>query len=476
MLLTLAKILVFVALVAAVTLGGAWLMEQGGGATLAVGGVEATLTPLQMALALVLLVALLWVLLKVLGVLGAALRFLNGDNNALSNHFRRRRGERGMAELTDAALALASGEGALALAQAEAAARHLDNPELTTLLIAQAAEMTGDKARAEGAWATLARHEHTRFAGLRGLMRRRLAEGDDVTALRLAEKAFEMKPRHKETQDLLLRLQAESHDWAGARTTLGAQRTSGALPKDVHRRRDAVLALGQAVDVMDESLPIEAREKAIEANRLSPDLAPAAVIAARTYLAANQPKYAARVLTKAWEANPHPDLAAAFAEIAPAETPQERVRRFEALTRLHPDHPETRMLRAELLIAAEDFAGARRALGDLLDTAPTGRSLTLRAAIARGQGEDEAAVRGWLARALAAPRGPQWVCEACGRIHQAWAPVCTNCHGFDTLAWAVPPAEATLPGGAEMLPLIVGAPPVVSVPAIVPEAAPPRPA
>ncbi len=43
MLLSLAKILLFVALVTAVTLGVAWLMEQGGGATDAGGGVGAFL-------------------------------------------------------------------------------------------------------------------------------------------------------------------------------------------------------------------------------------------------------------------------------------------------------------------------------------------------------------------------------------------------------------------------------------------------
>ena len=162
------------------------------------------------------------------------------------------------------------------------------------------------------------------------------------------------------------------------------------------------------------------------------------------------------MLRKAWEAQPHPDLAAAFAEIVPDETPEERLRRFDPLIAARKEHPETRMMAAELRVAAGDFAGARRALGDLPDTAPTGRSLTLMAAVARGMGEDEAVVRGWLARATAAPRGPQWVCDACGRIHGAWAPVCSNCHGFDTLSWKVPPAEATLPGGAELLPLLVG--------------------
>lgn len=456
MLWSLLKILLFVALVAAVTLGGAWLMEQAGGAVIAIGGWEVTLSPIQLGLALLILLAALWLLLKLLGVLGAILRFLNGDETALSRHFRRNRQRKGMEALTEAALLLVTGDGAGALRRAEAARRHLDEPELVHLMIAQAAEAAGDRPRAAEEWALLARHDRTRLAGLLGLLRHKMAEGDDVTALRLAEKAFEVDPRHREVQDLLLRLQAESHDWAGARRTLAAQRRTGGLPRDVHRRRDAILALSQAADVARDDASIEAREAAIEANRLSPDLVPAAVMAARGYIAQGQARHAARVLRKAWEAQPHPDLAAAFAEIAPSESPSERLARFRALTDLRPDHPETRMLKAELLIAAGDFAEARRALGDLPEREPTGRNLTLMAAIARGMGEDEAAVRGWLTRALAAPRGPQWVCDNCGRIHQDWVPVCESCHAFDTLSWKTPPAEAKLPGGVELLPLLVG--------------------
>ena len=62
------------------------------------------------------------------------------------------------------------------------------------------------------------------------------------------------------------------------------------------------------------------------------------------------------------------------------------------------------MLMAELHIAAEDFPEARRALGDLAETNPTARSLTIMAAIERGEGSDDAVVRGWLAKALNASR------------------------------------------------------------------------
>jgi hypothetical protein len=70
-------------------------------------------------------------------------------------------------------------------------------------------------------------------------------------------------------------------------------------------------------------------------------------------------------------------------------------------------------------------------------------------------------VRGWLTRALTAPRGPQWICDKCQHIHPQWGPVCGNCAAFDTLSWKRPPAgEVSMPAGTEMLPLIVGSQPV----------------
>ena len=103
--------------------------------------------------------------------------------------------------------------------------------------------------------------------------------------------------------------------------------------------------------------------------------------------------------------------------IEPDETPVERIKRFAKLTKSQPDHAEAKMLNAELNIAAEDFPEARRALGDLVETAADARSLTIMAAIERGEGASDAVVKGWLARALNAPRGPQWVCDACNHIH-----------------------------------------------------------
>jgi HemY protein len=473
MLWSLARVLVFVALVAALAFGAGLLLETGGGLRIAVAGWEFTLGPLQAVIVACVLVVLIWLVMRLVGLLVAVAKFLTGDETALGRYFDRSRERRGYEALAEALTALAAGEPRTALVRAGRAERYLGRPELTDLLVAQAAELAGDGTRAQAAYKRLLADDRTRFVGIRGLLKQTLAEGDTATALKLAEKAYALKPRHPETQDLLLRLQAGQADWKGARATLSAKAQAGALPRDVYRRRDAVLALQEARGVMDEAASIEAREAAIEANRKSPDLIPAAAMAARGLTAKGDRKGAARVLKKAWEAQPHPDLAAAFAEIEPDESPAARIRRFAQLAKLKPDHPETKLLLAELHIAAEDFPGARRALGDLPVAHPTSRALALMAAVERGEGADDAVVRGWLARALSAPRGPQWCCDKCQAIHADWAPVCSNCEGFDTLSWREPAEKAgASAGGTELLPLLVGAPkPAAAEPAPAPEAA-----
>ncbi len=457
MLWSLLKILFFVVLIAALAMGAGLLMETDAGIRIAVAGTEITLGPLQAAIGALLLLVLVWLVLKLAGFLVALIKFLNGDETAISRYFNRNRERRGYQALAEGMMALASGEGRLAMSKAARAERFLNKPELTNLITAQAAEMTGDRKKAEAVYKQLLADDQTRFVGVRGLMKQKLADGETGVALKLAEKAFSLKPGHEETQDTLLRLQAEHADWIGARTTLNAKLKHGSLPRDVHKRRDAVLALSEARDVLADGKEIEAREAAIEANRLSPDLIPAAALAARTYIEQGKPRYAARVLKKAWEVQPHPDLAAAFAEIEPKESPEGRIKRFRTLTKSTPDNAETKMLMAELYIAAEDFPAARKALGDLPETDPTARVLTLMAAVERGEGSDDSVVRGWLTRALNAARGPQWICDNCGTVHGEWVPVCSHCKSFDTISWkSAPMGEVTMPHATEMLPLIVG--------------------
>ncbi|MEO1194564.1 MAG: heme biosynthesis HemY N-terminal domain-containing protein [Pseudomonadota bacterium] len=459
MLWSLLKIVLFIGVVAGLAFGAGRLLESEGFVRVSIASTEFTLTPLQSVIAALVILFVMWVLLKLISLAVAVLRFMNGDETAISRWWGRNRERRGFEALSDGMLALASGEGRLAMNKAARAESYLQRPDLTNLLTAQAAEMVGDRAKAEATYRKLLADDRTRFVAVRGILKQKLADGDTETALKLAEKAFALKPKHEETQDVLLKLQAGDGDWTGARKTLGAKLRHGSLPRDVHKRRDAVLALSTAKELIEDGAPIERREAAIEANKLSPDLVPAAVVAADQYIAEKKPRLAARVLKKAWGAVQHPDLAAAFARIAPDETPAARLKRFGALTKIKPDDPETRMLLAELNIAAEDFPAARKALGDLAETDPTARSLTMMAAVERGSGAEDAVVKGYLARALSASRGPEWICENCGTANAEWGPVCSSCGAFDTLSWKRAASDPrAMPASENMLPLIIGAP------------------
>ncbi|MBV1867275.1 MAG: tetratricopeptide repeat protein [Marinosulfonomonas sp.] len=473
MIWSLFKIIFFIAAVAVLTLGARYLAESGGSVRIAVANIEFNFGPLQAVVAVVVLLIALWLVLKILSFLGAAVRFLNGDETALSRYFNRNRERRGFEALSEGMTALASGEGRVAMSKAAKAEKYLGRPELTNLITAQAAEMTGDRKKATEVYKRLLEDDRTRFVGVRGIMKQKLEDGETEVAMKLAERAFALKPRHTETGDVLLRLQAEQEDWKGARETLALKQRHGALPRDVHKRRDAVLALSEAREVFRNGSTVEAREEAIEANRLSPDLVPAAVMAAQAYITDGRSRFAARVLKTAWEARPHPDLAAAFASIMPEEEANARVKRFQGLVKNDPDHPEARMLMAELHIAAKDYEAARKSVAELVESDPTARTLTIMAAIERGEGSDDDVVRGWLTRAVTASRGPQWVCENCQTVHSAWGPVCINCDGFDTMTWTVPvEGEVAMPASSEMLPLIVGLPEVDAVEEGEPETTP----
>jgi len=293
-----------------------------------------------------------------------------------------------------------------------------------------------------------------------------------------------LRPDNERMLRMLFELQARQHDWAGARETLTAAMHARLLPRDIGTRRDAVLSLADAQAAAAAGNLARADEAATQANRLAPTLIPAAVMAAQAQIRAGNKRKATRILTAAWTAAPHPDIAEAFAAIEPDETTAQRRKRFATLVAAAPGRPESRLVDTALAIKAEDFPAARRALGSLAEDEPTARNLTLLAAIERGQGAPDAVVSGWLAKAITASRGPRWVCSNCTGVQSAWTPVCEHCGAFDTLDWRTPPhAEDQDLAEAAMLPLVTGgpaepaaAPPETAAPEPQPEAKPsPRP-
>ena len=79
-----------------------------------------------------------------------------------------------------------------------------------------------------------------------------------------------------------------------------------------------------------------ARALALEALKLAPTLVPAAELAGRLLGENGELRRASRVIEKAWQANPHPDLADTYAHLRPADSARERLARVQALAQKAP--------------------------------------------------------------------------------------------------------------------------------------------
>ena len=148
MLWSLLKIIIFIAIVVGAVFGIGYLTEMDNLGLLIIFGREFVITPFLAVVGALILLLAVWLLFKVVGFLVATLRFLNGDETAVSRYFDRRSERKGYEALGEGMMALAAGEGRLAIRKAERAGKYLGRPELTNLVVAQGAEMVGDKALA----------------------------------------------------------------------------------------------------------------------------------------------------------------------------------------------------------------------------------------------------------------------------------------------------------------------------------------
>src|SRR5262249_18593374 len=143
---------------------------------------------------------------------------------------------------------------------------------------------------------------------------------------------------------------------------------------------------------------------------------------------------AARIIERAWRANPHPDLAAAYAALRPGDSARQRLSRVEALAAKGPPDAEAALAVARAALDAQEFAAAREALVPYT-ALPRKRVAALMAELEMAQG-DEGRAREWMARALNARRDPAWTADAFVSDH--WLPISPVSGRLDAFEWKDP--------------------------------------
>ena len=102
---------------------------------------------------------------------------------------------RGYKALTQGMVAVAAGDTKDALRQVKRAEILLNEPPLTMLLSAQAAQLDGDESAAKNFFTLMTEEKQTEFLGLRGLITQSIREGNHESSLTLARRAYALKPK-----------------------------------------------------------------------------------------------------------------------------------------------------------------------------------------------------------------------------------------------------------------------------------------
>jgi HemY protein len=363
---------------------------------------------------------------------------------------RDRRARRGFQALSRGLVAARAGDQLEARRFARRGEMLLGNAPLGLLLVADAAQLEGNEEKQASTFRTMLNYPETEILGLRGLFLQAMRKGDEEEALRLAERAFDLRTRTQWAAQALFDLHASRHEWDHAQGVLKKQLRSKLISPDVARRRRAVALTAAGIDADRAGDNEAALERGLEAVTMAPALIPAAVLTARKLTQAGRVWKAQDVIETAWSQSPHPDLASAYAAVHPTHDALTRARRMENLVKLNPGHVESRILVAEQAMALGQWHDARAALEPLMQGTPTARACVMMAEIAQQERGDMTAAQGWLARASRAPRDAQWRCARCSFVVHEWTATCNNCGAFDTLSWSSPQVESTPAQSAPM--------------------------
>jgi HemY protein len=423
------RIVSFLGLIAVAALGLAWVAEQNGDISFSAGAwrIDTSLPVFILFLAVAFVLAsVLWSLLRGAWRMPARIR----------RHRQDRRHARGRSAITDGLIAIGTGDHFSARRHAGIAKKLAHHDPLALMLQAQAAQLDGDRDGAQRAFREMAEREDTRLLGLRGLFVEAQRSDDPYTAVAMAEEALKIAPTSVWASHAVLGFRCAKGDWDGALVILQNDLAAGLIDPAPYRRQRGVLLTARALEAEQDDRDLS-RASVMEAVKLAPTLIPAAVLAAKFLSEDNQTRRAMRVLEVAWIAQPHPDIADAYAHVRLGDSSRERLARIESLASKAPGHLESSLALGRSAIDASEFVRAREALAPFI-AAPTQRVALLMAELERAEHGDDGRARAWMLRAVRAAHDPAWTAD--GYVSDRWRPVSPVSGRLDAFQWVTPVA------------------------------------
>ncbi|MEL6370636.1 MAG: heme biosynthesis HemY N-terminal domain-containing protein [Pseudomonadota bacterium] len=313
--------------------------------------------------------------------------------------------ERGVSALSRGLEAVAVGEADDAKHHARIARRNLGEGSATRLLLAQAAQLSGDDAAARDAYAAMLEAPETEYLGLRGLHGEALKQGNDEEARQFAERAYKLRPKAAWAFQTVFDLAIDRGAWQEAQEVLSAARKQKSLDADAANRAEAAILSASAAETEaagDEKAAADLVDKALKRDK---SFAPAAVVASRLYQANGNRARAEKVLTTAYKAAPHETLAYAFLDLLDTDGQAEPAAvsaRLQEFANLGGASRTSTFLKAKAEVMAGDFETALETLEPYLVEHADAADCALMADAVSGA-RSPAAARAWQEMAASRP-------------------------------------------------------------------------
>ncbi|AGF75109.1 putative DNA-binding protein [Bartonella australis AUST/NH1] len=428
------RIFVYIFIVCVLGIVFGWVANHNGILVITFPHLRLTVSLLTALIAFVFLLAVLVFLWWLLGVIVSVPR-------VLSNYFRVRHEKRGHEALSQGLIAVFAGDYVTARKMEECTLKYLEGNQepLVKLLQAQTLLLQTDSIRAIRFYEELKKEAPTRLAGLYGLFREAVNAKAYEAAQQYAEEALTLSPALLWANQIVLdRLSAEEQ-WDKALDIFN--RAQNALPRSARftterNHTHALLLSGLALHLL-KNYPVKARTAILKAHKFVPDFVPITVIAADILYTLNETRKADKMITGAWQKNPHPDLGAVY--LKREEGAVGRLKKAKTLASYNKDTFESAFLVAKAALDAGEVELAKKCAQKALDYHPRESVYLLLADIEEAQGNDQGLVRQYLSSALRAERDPAWICD--GVLFSSWSLVSPISGRLGCFEWKIPPCR-----------------------------------
>ena len=317
-----------------------------------------------------------------------------------------------------------------------------DQEPLIHVLDAQVALTEGNYDKARRLFEAMSEDPETAELGLRGLYLEAKRVGADEAAQHFAEQAADKAPYLAWAAKATLETRARQGRWDDAIRLLDQQRSAKVTDKDESARLKSVVLTARAESRLDTD-PKAAAADALQALKLRDDFHPAAIIAAKAYLAQGNLRKSAGVLEMVWKKEPHPQTGALYVRARGGDSAVDRLKRAEKLEALKPNNWVSLMVVARAALDAREFEKARIKAEAAARMQPRESAFLLLADIEEAETGDQGRVRHWMAQALRSERDPTWVAD--GLVSEYWRPFSPTTGQLDAFSWKVPYGEIAGP-------------------------------